>query len=216
MNHEHSRSSDAVREKIFDAIARHPSRSRRQTKRRTYIVGAAITAVLVAGIVGFHTNLHSFDALLLAAVGWTAASLGALRAALSPDGMIGRPARDFAVGFGGASIGAIAIAVLFSVFEPSHAVVPHWKCMLLSLGLGAVPTAGLVWMRIDAGGVPVGRRYVAATLAIAGVMLGGLVVLIHCPDSRLIHLALGHAGAVPMAAALGAFALVPVIRHFSR
>jgi hypothetical protein len=81
----------------------------------------------------------------------------------------------------------------------------HW-CLELGLATALVPVIlGAVFLR---GAVPVGARWIAASLGAGGGSLGGLVLHFHCRITDPLHTGIIHAGVVTVAALLAA-ALVP-------
>lgn len=81
----------------------------------------------------------------------------------------------------------------------------HW-CLELGLATALVPVIlGAVFLR---GALPVGARWVAASLGAGAGSLGGLVLHFHCWITDPWHTGVIHAGVVAVAAALAA-ALVP-------
>ncbi len=81
----------------------------------------------------------------------------------------------------------------------------HW-CLELGLATALVPViVGAVFLR---GALPVGSRWVAASLGAGAGSLGGLVLHLHCRITDPMHTGFIHAGVV-MVAALLAAALVP-------
>lgn len=81
----------------------------------------------------------------------------------------------------------------------------HW-CLEIGLATALVPVIlGAVFLR---GALPVGSRWIAASLGAGGGSLGGLVLHFHCRITDPWHTGIIHAGVVTVAALLSA-ALVP-------
>ncbi len=86
-----------------------------------------------------------------------------------------------------------------------HVLRGHW-CMWLGLATAVVPVVlGAIFLR---GALPVGSRWIAATLGAAGGGLGGLLLHAHCRIADGVHIGLVHGSVVVVAALLSAF-LVP-------
>src|SRR5690606_36206404 len=79
-------------------------------------------------------------------------------------------------------------------------------CLEIGLLTALVPViVGALFLR---GAVPVGSRWIAATLGAGGGSLGGLVRHLHCPIADGLHVGVIHGGVVVIGALLAA-ALVP-------
>jgi hypothetical protein len=81
-----------------------------------------------------------------------------------------------------------------------------YGCLELGLATALVPVVvGAIFLR---GALPVGSRWIAASLGAGGGSLGGLMLHLHCPINDGLHIGLMHGGVVGIAALLAA-ALVP-------
>jgi hypothetical protein len=81
----------------------------------------------------------------------------------------------------------------------------HW-CLELGLATAFVPVVvGAIFLR---GALPVGSRWIAASLGAGGGCLGGLLLHLHCRIADGLHIGIIHGGVVLVAALLSAL-LVP-------
>jgi len=112
-------------------------------------------------------------------------------------------------------VGFVAPVYLATVPAPGS-IIPRWKLAggaavigaigFIALGLAIVPVViGAVFLR---GALPVGSRWVAASLGAGGGALGGLMLHVHCPITDTLHVGIIHGGVVGIAALVAA-ALVP-------
>ncbi len=110
------------------------------------------------------------------------------------------------------SIGFIALGLLVHPNGPSSleygwARFGHGHvCLEIGLATALLPVVvGALFLR---GALPVGSRWIAASLGAGGGCLGGLVLHLHCRIADALHVGLVHGGVVVVAALLSA-ALVP-------
>jgi len=113
---------------------------------------------------------------------------------------------------GAAVIGAIGFIALGLAIHPSAPTSGHvsfgtgYGCLKFGLATAIVPVViGAVFLR---GALPVGSRWVAASLGAGGGALGGLMLHVHCPITDTLHVGIIHGGVVGIAALVAA-ALVP-------
>ncbi|HSD89574.1 MAG TPA: NrsF family protein [Kofleriaceae bacterium] len=114
-----------------------------------------------------------------------------------------------------AIIASIAFVLLGLLVHPSGESSLHygWEhfgrghtCLEIGLAAAFVPVViGALFLR---GALPVGSRWIAASLGAGGGCLGGLVLHLHCRVADGLHIGLIHGGVVVVAALLSA-ALVP-------
>ncbi len=114
-----------------------------------------------------------------------------------------------------AIVTSIGFVVLGLVVHPSGPSSLHYGaerfvhghgCLELGLVSALVPVIiGAVFLR---GALPVGSRWIAASLGAGGGCLGGLVLHMHCRVADPLHVGLVHGGVVVVSALLAA-ALVP-------
>lgn len=110
------------------------------------------------------------------------------------------------------SIGFVALGLLVHPSGPSS-LEYGWDrlgdghvCLELGLATALLPVVvGALFLR---GALPVGSRWVAASLGAGGGCLGGLVLHLHCRIADALHVGLVHGGVVVVSALLSA-ALVP-------
>ena len=110
------------------------------------------------------------------------------------------------------SIGFIALGLLVHPSGPSSAAY-GWErfahghtCLEIGLATALLPVlVGALFLR---GALPVGSRWIAASLGAGGGCLGGLVLHLHCRIADGLHVGFIHGGVVLVAALLSA-ALLP-------
>lgn len=215
MSREASQPPDAVRAKLFAAIAREPSRPRRAQNRLLVFawIGVAAFLVVMTFAAGIRLGERSPGAVVFLVLAWAGMGLISLWAASLRKSMVGRPVRDCITVLAIGTLGGLATIALLAQFEsPPPGSGRAIGCLVAALALGVVPTGVLVWARRQAGGAVAGSEFVGASLGVVGALAGGLVVALHCPDGNLRHLVLGHVGVVPIAALVGALALGRVLR----
>jgi hypothetical protein len=110
------------------------------------------------------------------------------------------------------SVVFVALGLLVHPSGPSSASygVEHFGhghvCLEIGLATALLPViVGALFLR---GALPVGSRWIAASLGAGGGCLGGLVLHLHCPIADGLHVGLVHGGVVVVSALLSA-ALVP-------
>lgn len=114
-----------------------------------------------------------------------------------------------------AIVTSIAFVVLGLVVHPSGPTSLYYGsarfahghgCLELGLAVALVPVlVGALFLR---GALPVGSRWIAASLGAGGGCLGGLVLHMHCRVADGLHIGLIHGGVVVVSALLST-ALVP-------
>lgn len=114
-----------------------------------------------------------------------------------------------------AVVTAIAFVLLGLVIHPTGPSSVHYgaerfveghTCLEIGLATALVPVVlGTIFLR---GALPVGSRWIAASLGAGGGSLGGLVLHLHCHVTDVLHVSVVHGGVVIVAALLAA-AMVP-------
>jgi len=201
---------------LLEAMARVTPVRLRRPGRAFAFVAAASAAFAGAWLAAFpaRPDLPFLPRLWFGALalGWFAAFLGPLAAAMIPRRGAVLPDAPRA----GRLAAAAVLVLLFAGFAltpsaPGHTiffegaraqVAGVLRCMTFALLIALVPLLfGIVALRRV---LLVGSARVTAAVGAAGGALGGLVLHLLCPAGGAVHVGLGHGGGVAVAALLGA------------
>jgi Negative regulator of sigma F len=194
-----------------------PVKTRRPLHQLAVLAGVSL--IYGASLVFFLTMRKDMDGLPMywlaaVAVAWLLGFLLPCYLALVPRPGTMTPRLRFAASaVVVASIGFVTLGLLVHPMAPTLSQSYGWErfghghtCLEIGLASALVPVVvGAIFLR---GALPVGSRWVAASLGAGGGCLGGLVLHLHCNVADGLHVGFIHGGVVILSALLSA-AIVP-------
>lgn len=199
-----------LRALVLARVRETPSADVRATRRRNAIaivLAGAAAATMIAAL-GIALGGRPLPFVALSVTGWAAiAFAGTVVSGSRGEMMLGR-ARSVLV------VCALALApALFSWMMGCAALWPgvsdrpgtlqtHVACLVATMILSLGPTLALSYMR--RGSDPVHPRATGAAIGAAAGAWGGVLIDMHCPISRPLHVALAHVMPVVIYATIGA------------
>lgn len=200
--------SDDLRARILAEVARTPSPTRAETRRRGLLV-VAIAAIATAAFAVASGGVVRGDRplVLVAFTSGLALAVGALSTwlVLGARSMLGRPRTALAVGALATSATLFLLVVVAAAVWPSHEDVPRSidaACGAMTLAQGAIPLAAFAIPR--RGADPVHPALTGAAIGAAAGAWSAMLAYLRCPHATLVHGFLAHAGPSLLLAAVGA------------
>jgi hypothetical protein len=182
----------------------------------------AVAAIVVAALLATHalrSDLPWLPMATMVAIGaaWAVAAIGGVAVALVPPRRQVLPSGVRALRVAVVvTVGLVALAVLAPPGSPGHTEIPVGeaaiarvvRCALTALGIASpIVVAGIVALRrVEA----MARWRLGAALGAGAGAVGGFTLHLVCRFGGSLHVGAGHAGAVVLAALLGA-AIVPLL-----
>jgi hypothetical protein len=201
---------EQIRERVFAAIALHPSPTRPQVRRQSQLL-FALTVLIMAAVYlaagGTSIDSRPPVVLLATAAGGGAFTVLALVVALGrPRSMLGRPRAVLLLAAVLLPLGLLAWKVVAAgaLFQGVSAASPGWpglRCLGLGLGMAVVPLLLALFAR--RGSEPVHPDAAGAAIGSAAGVAAMLLVDLSCPVANLPHLLLGHLAAIALIALVG-------------
>jgi len=200
-----------LRAQLAQMVAERPSATHAQAERRTRVlVGlGGLWLLLGTGAIGVHWGTRSETWTLLSLAGFAACGILGTTLALSRGSSgFGRSRPLLAALSAVIPLSLLLLVVVWDWANPQSlepALVPwsaHRQCLLSSLVLGLGPFAGFMWARRNSD--PVRPGATGALLGAAAGSLAGVAMDLHCAQTQMLHLVLGHVLPVALMALLGA------------
>ena len=198
---------DAIRARLLSLKARHPSRTRAEARRRAagYYAAAIVVALGVFQASGGITHSHGRPLAFTLGIAAGAAAMAVVATIVAlgrGPARIGRPRQLLA----GLALAIPFVTLAWLVAWNGHYVEPFarvgYRCLALTVGLGAVLLGAAVMVRRDT---------IATTPTASGAALGaamgawaGVAVDLWCPLTNASHALVGHFAPLVLLVTMGA------------
>ena len=200
-----------LRAQLAQMVAERPSATHAQVERRSWMLVALGVLWLLFGTwaIGIHWGSRSDAWISLSLAGFAACGiLGTILVFSRGAWGLGRSRPLLAALSVAIPLGLLLLVVVWGWDGPRSldwALVPwsaHRQCLLSSLFLGLGPFAGFMWARRNSD--PVRPGTTGALRGAAAGSLAGVAMDLHCAQTQVLHLVLGHVLPVGLMALLGA------------